>query len=72
LGFLVLSLLATGNLASAGLGIVGMITRWDAVELIRQEEHIRRGHAPVNPDRPVEPQRRQSVDKAEVPALKTD
>ena len=38
-----LSLLATDNLASAALGIVGMTTLWDAVEFIRQEEHIRSG-----------------------------
>jgi hypothetical protein len=56
--FLFLSLLVAGNLASAALGIVGMTTLWDAVELIRQEERIRRGHAPANPNRPVEPRRR--------------
>ena len=58
LGFLALSLLVTDNLASAALGIVGMTTLWDAVELIRQEERIRRGHAPAKPDRPVAPRRR--------------
>jgi hypothetical protein len=58
LGFLGLSLLVTDYLASAALGIVGMTTLWDAVELIRQEGRIRRGHAPANPYRPVEPRRR--------------
>jgi hypothetical protein len=58
LGFLVLSLPVTSNLASAALGIVGMTTLWDAVEFIRQEERIRRGHAPANPNRPVKPRRR--------------
>jgi hypothetical protein len=58
LGFLGLSLLITDNLASAALGIVGMTTLWDAVEFIRQEERIRRGHAPANPDRPVALRRR--------------
>ena len=53
-----LSLLARDNLTSAALGIVGMTTLWDAVELIRQEERIRRGHAPANPNRPVKPRRR--------------
>jgi Domain of unknown function (DUF4491) len=48
-----LSLLVTSNLASAALGIVRMTTLWDAVEFVRQEERIRRGHAPANPDRPV-------------------
>ena len=56
--FLGLSLLATDNLASAALGIVGMTTLWDAVEFIRQEERIRRGHAPANPHRPVTPRRK--------------
>ena len=54
LGFLGVSLLVTDNLASAALGILGITTLWDAVEFIRQEERIRRGHAPANPDRPVE------------------
>ena len=58
LGFLGLSLLAADNLASAALGIVGMTTLWDAVEFIRQEERIRRGHAPTSPNRPVKPRRR--------------
>jgi hypothetical protein len=58
LGLLVLSLFTKANLTSAALGIVGMTTLWDAVEFIRQEEHIRRGHALANPDRPVESRRR--------------
>lgn len=57
LAFLGLSLLVASNLASAALGIVGMTTLWDAVEFLRQEARIRRGHAPMNPDRPVEPRR---------------
>ncbi len=58
LGLLVLSLVTKANLTSAALGIVGMTTLWDAVELIRQEERIRRGHAPANPNRPVKPRQR--------------
>jgi hypothetical protein len=58
LAFLGLSVLTTDNLASAALGIVGMTTLWDAVELIRQEERVHRGHAPANPNRPVKPRRR--------------
>jgi hypothetical protein len=46
------------RLQAGALGIVGMTTLWDAVEFIRQEEHIRRGHALANPDRPVESRRR--------------
>jgi hypothetical protein len=58
------SLRVTGDLASATLGIIGMTTLWDSFELIRQEERIRRGHAPANPNRPVEPRRkRKQVDK---------
>ena len=52
LAFLGLSLLVTSNPASAALGIVRMTTLWDAVEFVRQEERIRPGHAPANPDRP--------------------
>ena len=59
LGLLILyaSLRVTGDLASAALGIVGLTTLWDSFELIRQEERIRRGHAPANPERPVEPRK---------------
>ena len=53
--FLFFSLRVTGNIASAVLGIIGTTTLWDSYELIRQEERVRRGHAPVNPNRPVEP-----------------
>jgi hypothetical protein len=58
LAFLGMSLLVAANLASAALGIVGITILWDAVEFIRQEERIRRGHALANPDRPVESRRR--------------
>ena len=54
---LFLSLHVTADLVSAILGIIGTTTLWDAYELIRQEERVRRGRAPVNPDRPVEPRR---------------
>ena len=56
--FLFISLRATSDLASAVLGIVAVTTLWDAFELYRQEERIRRGHAPANPNRPVKPRRR--------------
>lgn len=55
---LFLSLWTANDLTCAVLGIVGVTTLWDAVELYRQEERVRRGHAPANPDRPVEPRRR--------------
>ncbi|NTV65897.1 MAG: DUF4491 family protein [Oscillochloris sp.] len=56
--FLFLSLQMDSNVASAALGILGMTTLWDSFELIRQEERIRRGHAPSNPKRPVEARRK--------------
>jgi hypothetical protein len=49
--------LVASNLASAALGILGMTTIWDGTELYRQEDRIRRGHPPANPDRPMEPRR---------------
>jgi hypothetical protein len=55
---LFISLKTSDTLASAALGIVGVTTLWDGFELFRQEERIRRGHAPPNPNRPVEPRRR--------------
>lgn len=33
-------------------GILGMTFLWDAIELIRQERRVRRGHAPANPHNP--------------------
>ncbi|PWH16676.1 MAG: hypothetical protein DDG59_09020 [Anaerolineae bacterium] len=33
-------------------GIIGMTLLWDAVELIRQQRRVRRGHAPANPCNP--------------------
>lgn len=58
LALLLLSLVVRSNLASASLGILGITTLWDSLEFIRQEERIRRGHAPANPNRPVEAPRR--------------
>jgi hypothetical protein len=58
LAFLFLSLQMNNDLTSAALGILGMTTLWDSFELVRQEERIRRGHAPQNPQRPVEPRRK--------------
>lgn len=52
-GILTASFFMSSDLASAVLGIVGVTTVWDGVEVIRQENRIRRGHAPQNPKRPV-------------------
>jgi hypothetical protein len=60
---LVTSLVASCNLVSAVFGIIGITTLWDSYELFRQEERIRRGHAPANPHRPVEASQKQQGDK---------
>ena len=52
-GILTASLFVSSDLLSAVLGIVGVTTLWDCVELIRQENRIRKGHAAENPKRPV-------------------
>jgi uncharacterized protein DUF4491 len=46
-----LSSWVTSDLISAALGIVGITTLWDGVELYRQEARVRKGHAPMNPKR---------------------
>jgi len=33
-------------------GILGITILWDALEFVRQEERIKKGHAPANPDNP--------------------
>ena len=52
-GILAASLFVSSDLLSAILGIVGVTTVWDGVEVIRQEKRVRSGHAPENPKRPV-------------------
>ncbi len=47
-----LSVVVNAPPASAALGIVGITLLWDALELKRQENRVRRGHAPANPDNP--------------------
>ena len=51
LAILASSLFASSVVASGALGIVGVTTLWDAVELIRQEKRVIKGHAPRNPNR---------------------
>jgi hypothetical protein len=48
---LVSSLFASTTLLSGVLGIVGITTMWDAIELVRQERRVQKGHAPRNPKR---------------------
>ncbi|NOX61584.1 MAG: DUF4491 family protein [Chloroflexi bacterium] len=33
-------------------GIIGVTLLWDAFELVRQENRVKHGHAPANPDNP--------------------
>lgn len=43
----------TANRAlSAVLGILGTTVLWDALEFTRQQQRVRRGHAPANPHNP--------------------
>lgn len=46
------SLAATNNTAATVLGILGITTLWDALELTRQQKRVRSGHAPANPGNP--------------------
>jgi hypothetical protein len=45
------SMFASTTLVSGALGIVGITTLWDAIEFVRQEKRVLRGHAPRNPKR---------------------
>ena len=45
------SLFAESTMLSGVLGIVGITTMWDAIELVRQEKRVQKGHAPRNPAR---------------------
>ena len=47
------SALLTSNLMlSAASGIVGFTFLWDSLEFSRQQNRIKKGHAPANPDNP--------------------
>jgi len=37
---------------SVATGVFGITILWDALEFVRQEKRIQRGHAPANPDNP--------------------
>ena len=37
---------------SSALGIIGITLLWDALEFVRQERRVRKGHAPANPNNP--------------------
>jgi hypothetical protein len=45
--------LSTSNiLLSTASGILGFTFLWDALEFTRQQNRIKKGHAPANPDNP--------------------
>lgn len=54
LGLLVgwLSFVSPSIAASTALGIVAITLLWDALELVRQQARVHRGHAPANPRNP--------------------
>ena len=45
----VFSLSTINRLLSAAAGILGITILWDALEFVRQEKRIKKGHAPANP-----------------------
>lgn len=51
----VAAVLVESNLHSGVLGIIGMTTVVDGVEVLKQEKRIAKGFAPMNPNRPVAP-----------------
>jgi len=46
------SLLTDHWLLNTALGILGITILWDALEFVRQEKRIKKGHAPANPSNP--------------------
>jgi hypothetical protein len=46
------SLITDYHLLSTALGILGITTLWDALEFVRQEKRVKKGHAPANPENP--------------------
>ena len=47
-----LSLVSWNHTLSAAPGILGFTFLWDALEFTRQQNRIRKGHAPANPRNP--------------------
>lgn len=46
------SLLTDYRLLNTALGILGITVLWDALEFVRQEKRVKKGHAPANPENP--------------------
>jgi hypothetical protein len=47
-----LALLTSNFLLSTAFGILGFTFLWDALEFTRQQNRIKKGHAPANPQNP--------------------
>lgn len=47
-----ISLITSNILLSATFGILGFTLLWDSLEFTRQQNRIRKGHAPANPNNP--------------------
>ncbi|KAA0273011.1 MAG: DUF4491 family protein [Chloroflexi bacterium] len=47
-----LSLISVNRSLSTALGILGITLLWDAFEIYRQQNRIKHGHAPANPNNP--------------------
>jgi hypothetical protein len=52
LGLEIWSLFTDHQLLNTALGIIGITILWDALEFVRQEKRIKKGHAPANPSNP--------------------
>ena len=52
LGLEIWSFFALSRSISAATGVFGITVLWDALEFVRQEKRIQRGHAPANPQNP--------------------
>jgi hypothetical protein len=52
LGFVSLSLTTQNLILSAASGILAVTFLWDALEFLRQQNRIKHGHAPANPNNP--------------------
>ena len=46
------SLITDYRLLSTVTGILGITILWDALEFVRQEKRVKKGHAPANPSNP--------------------
>ena len=46
------SLITSHSLLSTASGILGFTLLWDAIEFTRQQNRVRKGHAPANPNNP--------------------